>query len=94
MIFVFLMPYPARASLCQSRFLIEHDHSFGPDEIAKLVKGFEAALDALGLARRSDWPLTGGTSLITDSNALASEQPRASPAGIDRCQAPSSDLRG
>src|SRR5215468_1065749 len=36
------------------RFLIEHDHSFGPDEITKLVEGFEAALDALGLVRRDD----------------------------------------
>jgi hypothetical protein len=36
------------------RFLIEHDHSFGPDEIAKLVAGFEDALGALGLVRRDD----------------------------------------
>src|SRR5215831_3540489 len=36
------------------RFLIEHDHSFGPDEIAKLVKAFEGALAALGLVRRDD----------------------------------------
>jgi hypothetical protein len=36
------------------RFLIEHDHSIGPDEITKLVKGFEAALGALGLVRRDD----------------------------------------
>ena len=36
------------------RFLIEHDHSFGPDEITKLVEGFEGALGALGLVRRDD----------------------------------------
>jgi hypothetical protein len=36
------------------RLLIEHDHSFGPDEIANLVAGFEDALGALGLVRRDD----------------------------------------
>jgi len=35
-------------------FLIEHDHSFGPDEITKLVEAFEGALGALGLVRRDD----------------------------------------
>jgi hypothetical protein len=30
------------------RFLIEHDHSFGPDEISRLVARFEDALAALG----------------------------------------------
>jgi hypothetical protein len=34
--------------------LVEHDHFFGPDEIAKLVEGFEDALAALGLVRRDD----------------------------------------
>lgn len=32
--------------------LIEHDHSFGPDEISRLVAGFEGAFGALGLVRR------------------------------------------
>jgi hypothetical protein len=36
------------------RFLIEHNHSFGPDDIAKLVEGFEGALNTLGLVRRDD----------------------------------------
>jgi hypothetical protein len=34
--------------------LIEHDHSFQPEEITKLVEGFEGALGALGLVRRED----------------------------------------
>ena len=36
------------------RLLIEYDRSFGPDEITKLVAGFEGALGALGLVRRDD----------------------------------------
>jgi hypothetical protein len=36
------------------RLLLEHDHSFGPDEIAKLVAAFEEALAALDLERRED----------------------------------------
>jgi hypothetical protein len=36
------------------QFLIEHDHFFGPDEIAKLVEAFEGVLGELGLVRRDD----------------------------------------
>jgi len=36
------------------RFLIEYDRSFGPDEIIKIVEGFEGALNALGLVPRDD----------------------------------------
>lgn len=39
------------------RPLLEHDHSFGPDEIAKIVAAFEDALRALRLTNRSD-PVT------------------------------------
>jgi hypothetical protein len=34
--------------------LLEHDHSFGPEEIATLVAAFDQALATLGLAHRDD----------------------------------------
>jgi hypothetical protein len=33
---------------------LDHDHSFGPEDIAKMSATFEAALDKLGLVDRSD----------------------------------------
>ena len=33
---------------------LEHDHSFGPEDIAKMSAAFEAALGKLGLVDRSD----------------------------------------
>jgi hypothetical protein len=36
------------------RLLLEHDHSFGPEEIATLVTAFDEALRALGLANRDE----------------------------------------
>jgi hypothetical protein len=35
------------------RLFLEHDHSFGPEDIAKMSVAFEAALDKLGLVGRS-----------------------------------------
>jgi hypothetical protein len=39
------------------RLFLEHDHSFGPEDIAKLSAAFEAALGKLRLIDRTD-PLT------------------------------------
>jgi hypothetical protein len=39
------------------RLILENDHSFGPDDVARLTAAFEAALRKLGLVDRSD-PLT------------------------------------
>jgi hypothetical protein len=36
------------------RLFLEHDHSFGPEDIAKVSAAFEAALDKLGVVDRSD----------------------------------------
>jgi hypothetical protein len=36
------------------RLFFEHDHSFGPEDIAKMSAAFEAALGKLGLVDRSD----------------------------------------
>jgi len=36
------------------RLLLEHDHAFGPEEIANLVAAFDQALATLGLAHRDD----------------------------------------
>jgi hypothetical protein len=36
------------------RPLLEHDHAFGPDAIAKIVAAFEDALRALTLTNRKD----------------------------------------
>jgi hypothetical protein len=36
------------------RLFLEHDHSFGPEDIAKMSAAFEAALGKLGLVDRSD----------------------------------------
>jgi hypothetical protein len=36
------------------RLFLEHDHSFGPEDIAKMSAAFEAALDELGLVDRSN----------------------------------------
>jgi hypothetical protein len=36
------------------RLFLDHDHSFGPDDIAKMSAAFEAALAKLGLVDRSD----------------------------------------
>jgi hypothetical protein len=36
------------------RLFLEHDHSFGPEDIAKMSAAFEAALDKLGLVDRSN----------------------------------------
>jgi hypothetical protein len=36
------------------RLFLEHDHSFGPEDIAKMSAAFEAALGQLGLVDRSD----------------------------------------
>jgi hypothetical protein len=36
------------------RLLREHDHSFGPDEIAALVAAYEDTLAELGLVNRDD----------------------------------------
>ena len=36
------------------RFLLEHDHSFDPDEVALLVGAFESTLADLGLTNRED----------------------------------------
>jgi len=36
------------------RLFLEHDHSFGPEDIAKLSAAFEAALGKLGLVDRTD----------------------------------------
>jgi hypothetical protein len=36
------------------RLLLEHDHSFDPDEVALLVGAFEGALADLGLTDRED----------------------------------------
>jgi hypothetical protein len=60
--------------------LIEHDHSFSPDEIAKIVAGFEAALAELNLIRRDD-PATSLVAKIVFDAAKAArafvEQPTA-----------------
>jgi hypothetical protein len=39
------------------RLLLEHDHSFDPNEVALLVAAFEGTLHALGLTNRED-PVT------------------------------------
>jgi hypothetical protein len=39
------------------RLLLEHDHSFGPDEITNIVSAFEDALRSLQLTNRED-PVT------------------------------------
>jgi hypothetical protein len=36
------------------RSFLEHDHSFGPEDIAKMSAAFEAALGKLGLVDRTD----------------------------------------
>jgi hypothetical protein len=36
------------------RLFLDHDHSFGPEEIPKMSAAFEAALGKLGLVDRSD----------------------------------------
>jgi hypothetical protein len=36
------------------RLFLEHDHSFGPQEIAEMSAAFEAALNKLGVVDRSD----------------------------------------
>jgi hypothetical protein len=35
------------------RLFLEHDHSFGPEDLAKMSAAFEAALGKLGLADRN-----------------------------------------
>ena len=37
-----------------SRTFLEHDHAFGPEDIANLSAAFEAALNKLGLIDRTD----------------------------------------
>jgi hypothetical protein len=39
------------------RLLLEHDHSFGPEEIVPLISAFENALSERGLTNRED-PVT------------------------------------
>jgi hypothetical protein len=36
------------------RTFLEHDHAFGPEDIANLSAAFEAALNKLGLIDRTD----------------------------------------
>jgi hypothetical protein len=36
------------------RAFLEHDHAFGPEDIASLSAAFEAALSKLGLVDRTD----------------------------------------
>jgi hypothetical protein len=36
------------------RRFLEHDHSFGPEDIAKMSAAFEAAVGKLGLIDRTD----------------------------------------
>jgi hypothetical protein len=36
------------------RTFLEHDHAFGPEDIASLSAAFEAALSKLGLVDRAD----------------------------------------
>jgi hypothetical protein len=46
-----------RARNVPVRTFLEHDHAFGPEDIAKLSAAFEAALGKLGSVGRTD-PLT------------------------------------
>jgi hypothetical protein len=39
------------------RLLLEHDHSFAPEDVASMSAAFEAALGKLGLVDRTD-PMT------------------------------------
>ena len=57
------------------RFLIDHDHSVGPDEITKLVEAFEGALGALGLVRRDDPATTLVAKAIMDAAKTGERDP-------------------
>ena len=48
------------------RLFLEHDHSFGPEDIAKLSAAFEAALGKLGLVDRTDPKTTEVAKLIIE----------------------------
>jgi hypothetical protein len=48
------------------RLFLERDHSFGPEDIAKMAAAFEAALDKLGLVDRSDLATHKVAKLIID----------------------------
>jgi hypothetical protein len=48
------------------RLFLEHDHSFGPEDIAKLSAAFEAALGKLGITDRTDLITTEVAKLIIE----------------------------
>jgi hypothetical protein len=48
------------------RPFLEHDHSFGPEDIAKLSAAFEAALSKLGLVKRDDPATVAVATLIIE----------------------------
>lgn len=59
------------------RLLLEHDHSFGPKDIPKLILAFEAVLKELNLNNREE----PATMLVAKAIVLAACSPRA------RCRA-------
>ena len=55
------------------RPFLEHDHSFGPEDLAKMSAAFEAALGKLGLVDRTD-PLTMEVAKLIIEFAKAGER--------------------
>jgi len=49
------------------RSFLEHDHSFGPEDIASISAGFGAALSKLGLVDRDDPIIVAIAKLIIES---------------------------
>jgi hypothetical protein len=57
------------------RPFLEHDHSFGPEDIAKMSAAFEAALCKLGLVDRTDPATTAVAKLIIEFAKVGERDP-------------------
>jgi hypothetical protein len=58
------------------RTFLEHDHAFGPEDIANLSAAFEAALSRLGLVDRTD-PATMAVAKLIIQFAKQDDRARA-----------------